>query len=88
MFANCCPYGHRAMRERLIIDRFEVDDNSCVSLIVGSVDASSNCRVDSHLLVAYVSDGKKFRSRKASVGMLISCRDTGRGSWRFLSRQQ
>lgn len=63
MFANCCLYGHRAMRERLIIDRFEVDDNSCVSLIVGSVDASSNCRVDSHLLVAYVSDGKKFLGR-------------------------
>lgn len=51
------------MRERLIIDRFEVDDNSCVSLIVESVDASSNCRVDSHLLVAYVSDGKKFLGR-------------------------
>lgn len=27
------------------------------------VDASSNCRVDSHLLVAYVSDGKKFLGR-------------------------
>lgn len=60
MFANCCLYGYHAMRERLIIDRFEVDDNSCSS---SEVDVSSNRRVDSHLLVAYVSHGKKFLGR-------------------------